>query len=489
MNGVVSATGAIATIADGNNPLVINCALTSGTTCLTTGETSAATTAGAVEYQISTLTTTTAIPLQITQGAAGPAAANAPAIINISAAAAGGAASASSAGLTGAPIALLTGAGSAGGATTGNGGTGGAFTVALGAGGAHGGNTANTGGTGGAFSLTPGAGTAGAATGAGGPAGTLTVAAAVGGAGGATSGTGGAGSDFLVTTGTGGAATAGSTTGRGGNATFTLGSAGGTGTAGLPGIFTIAGGTVAAANTSATFNLTGTWNTTGVVDAAIFANITNTASGSGSKLLDLQASSTTEFNLASQAANSFALGPNMTLGGTAPKITLSGTTPFLNLSGLTQASANTCDFALTAQTANTATSLCSTAITLPASAQKFHFWCRGVWQVSASTTPTVTMGMTFSQAPSATGLIEGTLSSSNGTISTSPTAISGSVVSLSTGNNNIVAAQSITPAATYFPFSMDGWFTSSATSGTLSPTRTVGTSGSTWAAAGECVVF
>lgn len=489
INDVVSATGAITALANGNNPLTINCALTSGTTCLTTGETTAATTAGAVEHQITTLTTTTAIPLQITQGAAGPAAANAPAVLNVSAAAAGGAASASINGLTGAPITLLTGAGSAGGATTGNGGTGGAFTVTLGAGGAHGGTTTNTGGVGGAFALTPGAGTQGAATGAGGAAGTYTVSGAAGGAGGSTSGTGGAGSDFLVTTGTGGAATSGSTTGRGGNAVFTLGSAGGTGTAGTPGQFEVVGGTVAAANTTPFFNQTGTWNTTGVVDAGIFENITNTASGSGSKLMDLQASSTSQLAVASQAANSFALGPNLVLGGTAPEITLGGTTPYLALSGLAQANKNTCDFALTAQSSNSATSLCSTVITLPASAQKWHFLCQGVWEVSASTTPTLTMGITFSQAPSATGLIAGTISTSNGSYTTSPTAASGSVVSLSTGNNNIVSAATITPAATYFPFQMNGWFTGSATSGTFSPTMTVGTSGSTWAAAGECIVF
>lgn len=316
INQVISATGAIATFANGNNPLTINCALTSGTTCLTTGETTAASTVGAVEHQITTLTTTTAIALQITQGAAGPAAANAPAVLNISAAAAGGAASTSINGLTGAPISLLTGAGSAGGATTGNGGTGGAFTVTLGAGGAHGGTTTNTGGVGGAFSLTPGAGTQGSATGAGGAAGTFTLVAATGGAGGATSGTGGAGSDFLVTTGTGGAATSGSTTGRGGNAIFTLGSAGGTGTAGAPGQFEIVGGTVGAANTTPFLNITGTWNTSGVVDAAIFANIINTGSGALSKLIDLQIGSTSQFNV-DKSGNITALG-TASLGSSPP---------------------------------------------------------------------------------------------------------------------------------------------------------------------------
>jgi hypothetical protein len=158
MNGVVSATGAIATIANGNNPLVINCALTSGTTCHTLGETSAATTAGAAELQLTTLTTSTAIPLQITMGANGPANAAAPNILSITSAAAGGLAGASNAGSTGAGFAMLTGAGSAGGSTTGNGGAGGAYTMTEGVGGVAGGTATNNGGNGGGLAWTTGAG-------------------------------------------------------------------------------------------------------------------------------------------------------------------------------------------------------------------------------------------------------------------------------------------------------------------------------------------
>lgn len=292
----LAANSASVTLAQGNFPTIINCAQTTGSqACGTFGETTAATASGDVELQITTLTTSTAPALQITQGAAGPAAANAPAIINVTAAAAGGAAGTSQSGFAGSAIALLTGAGSAGGATTGNGGTGGAFTMTLGAGGAAGGTTGNNGGAGGAFTITGGAGVVGAATGGGGAATAFTFAGAAGGAGGATSGTGGAGTDFLVTTGTGGAATVGSTTGRGGNFTVTLGSAGATGTAGLPGKFTITGGTVGAANTTPTESITGTWNTTGVVDAALLINITNTASGAASKLFDAQVGSTSQF--------------------------------------------------------------------------------------------------------------------------------------------------------------------------------------------------
>ena len=247
------------TVTTGNNAFIINCALTSATTCLTTGETTAATTGGAVEHQITTLTTSAAIPLQITQGANGPSAANAPAVINVSAAAAGGVAAATGGGFTGSPITLLTGAGSAAGATsgaggtggayglttgaggagsatTGNGGIGGAYSLTVGNGGAAGGNTANSGGAGGAITDTSGTGAQGAATGPGGAAGNIGINGGVGGRGGATSGTGGTGGSITLTAGAGGVATAGSTTGAGGIINLVPGAAGATGTAGLAGV-------------------------------------------------------------------------------------------------------------------------------------------------------------------------------------------------------------------------------------------------------------
>jgi hypothetical protein len=63
---VVNATNAF-----GNVPTAINCALTSAATCLTVGETSAATTAGAVDLQITAASGSTAIPLQLTQSLTG----------------------------------------------------------------------------------------------------------------------------------------------------------------------------------------------------------------------------------------------------------------------------------------------------------------------------------------------------------------------------------------------------------------------------------
>lgn len=243
---VKSAGGAITALANGNNPLVINCALTSGTTCLTTGETTAATTAGAVEYQITTLTTTTAIPLKITQGAAGPANAAAPDLINISAAAAGGAAGASNAGSNGAAITLLTGAGSAGGATTGVGGVGGAVTITQGVGGAAGGTATNNGGNGGGVAWTTGAGGnggSGAATAGSGGGFTVTL-----GAPGTNSATGTAGAvgQFNVT-GNAPASTANAAGAAAGTVFKVTGIAGGassntTGTAGIGSVVSINGG-------------------------------------------------------------------------------------------------------------------------------------------------------------------------------------------------------------------------------------------------------
>jgi fibronectin-binding autotransporter adhesin len=173
LNKIVSATGSIATLANGNNPLTLNCAQTTGSqACVTFGETTAASGSSDVELQLTTLTTTTAIPLQITQGAAGPANAAAPSIINVTAAAAGGAASASSSGNVGAGYSLLSGNGSAGGATTGNGGAGGSFATTLGNGGNAGGTATNSGAQGGSFTLNTGAGgnggTGAGAAGAGG---------------------------------------------------------------------------------------------------------------------------------------------------------------------------------------------------------------------------------------------------------------------------------------------------------------------------------
>lgn len=76
LSQVVSPTGAVATFADGNNPVTFNCAQTTNTqNCLTFGETSAATNgtltnalANQLGVGISTASASTAAPLGVTQG-------------------------------------------------------------------------------------------------------------------------------------------------------------------------------------------------------------------------------------------------------------------------------------------------------------------------------------------------------------------------------------------------------------------------------------
>lgn len=55
------------------------------------------------------------------------------------------------------------------------------------------------------------------------------------------------------------------------------------------------------------------WNTTGVVDACLLMNVTNTASGSGSKLMDLQVGGSSQFSV-DKGGNTLANG-SMTAGG------------------------------------------------------------------------------------------------------------------------------------------------------------------------------
>jgi hypothetical protein len=73
--------------------------------------------------------------------------------------------------------------------------------------------------------------------------------------------------------------------------------------------------TVGGALTSPFVNITGTWNTSGVVDAAIFMNITTTAEGAASKLIDLQSSSTSEFAVDYQGNMTLGKGGQITLQG------------------------------------------------------------------------------------------------------------------------------------------------------------------------------
>lgn len=74
----------------------------------------------------------------------------------------------------------------------------------------------------------------------------------------------------------------------------------------------ITGGSVTGSGTNGVgLNITGTMNTTGVVDgAAIFANITNTASGAGSTLLDFQIGNVSQFKIDAAGNSTFSSAQN-----------------------------------------------------------------------------------------------------------------------------------------------------------------------------------
>jgi hypothetical protein len=79
--------------------------------------------------------------------------------------------------------------------------------------------------------------------------------------------------------------------------------------------------------------VTPTWNTSGVVDAGIFENVTNTASGAGSKLADLQVGGSSVFSVG-VAGTTFvgASAPNPTVGTGGGGIAVEGTA-FTGISG------------------------------------------------------------------------------------------------------------------------------------------------------------
>lgn len=68
-----------------------------------------------------------------------------------------------------------------------------------------------------------------------------------------------------------------------------------------------------------TLHITPTWNTSGVVDAALLINVTNSASGAASKLVDYQIGGTSQWN-ADKAGNTVQLG-SASFGSSAPTCT------------------------------------------------------------------------------------------------------------------------------------------------------------------------
>lgn len=334
---------------------------TGSQTAISFGETTAAQGAGDIEVGISTSNGSTSVPLSISQGSglAGSSAPNVEIVTAGTGGAASP--STTGPGNTGGGWSLTGGNGSTGGSSSGNGGTGGAWMLTTGNGGSATGssNTGGSGGAfnvttgnganGGSGSTsgnggnvvfnmgvggttgTPGstgqfevAGTApasqssagisvgtifnvagvtgGGSSGSATTAGTGSVVSINSGAGGAGSGTnavGGAGGAINITAGGGGVSNGSASNAPGGNIVLTPGVAGtgGSGIAGNPGQVQMAFGTVGGSSTSKFLNITGTWNTTGNVDAGIYENVTNTASGSNSLLMDLRASNTQEFSV------------------------------------------------------------------------------------------------------------------------------------------------------------------------------------------------
>jgi hypothetical protein len=88
-----------------------------------------------------------------------------------------------------------------------------------------------------------------------------------------------------------------------------------------------------------TLHITPTWNTTGVVDAAILVNVTNTASGTGSLLLDLQIGGTSEAkvdksgNFTALGTGSFGSSPPACTAGTGGGLCLTEGSGLTNVSG------------------------------------------------------------------------------------------------------------------------------------------------------------
>lgn len=68
-----------------------------------------------------------------------------------------------------------------------------------------------------------------------------------------------------------------------------------------------------------TLSITPTWNTSGIVDAALLISVTNTASGTGSKLLDLKVGGTSEFNVDKTGLATALAG--LSTGTNAPAVT------------------------------------------------------------------------------------------------------------------------------------------------------------------------
>jgi hypothetical protein len=173
--------------------------------------------------------------------------------------------------------------------------------------------------------------------------------------------------------------------------------------------------------------------------------------------------------------------PNVAFSGSAPAITTPGTTPYLNINTLMKDTQNTCTFALTTGTFTLAlspVSLCTW--TLPNAAVTWYWTCTMGWSNVAGTTPTFAEGVKWAQAPSSAFQMANILTTNTGTSTQLTTA--------TTTNANILATGTVTNSATLFQATMSGKFTSSATSGTFSPTVSLTGTSATGTAVGGCTI-
>lgn len=173
-----------------------------------------------------------------------------------------------------------------------------------------------------------------------------------------------------------------------------------------------------------TLHITPTWNTTGVVDAGILENVTNTASGTGSKLIDLQVGGTTEFNVDKTGLASATTGvqtgssPPSCTPGTSGTICLAGGTAPVGVSSVSNIYADSTQVAaevnnnntgnmpisrvaavnVTPVTVNTSTTndqnlmaVSLNANLLNVAGRTFKIWLAGVYSNVVTAQPTVTL--------------------------------------------------------------------------------------------------
>jgi hypothetical protein len=269
----------------------------------------------------------------------------------------------------------------------------------------------------------------------------------------ASTGAGQNGSFYSFPTGNG--SNGGSTSGNSGNGgDFTIGPLGSagtvvSGTVGRPGEAIITGGTVAGAQTVPLLSMTETWNTTGVVDAAIKLNVTTTAEGAGSLLMDLQSSTvskfTVDFNGLTTAAN--------IIQSTVGTQTVTGA-----------------DYTNTTTTPSTVFSW-----TLPATAvaKNYRYTCDIMWESTAATLVGPVFGVNISAAPTqltAAASVQNTLAGAD---------VNGYLSNTTTGSQTLVTSAAAGVTSTNYWAKIWGTIEGAAVAGSTFIINAASTSGTT----------